>query len=53
MLEIDAYVRLFSVPDPLSFAEYMLASDDAVWQVVNDVAAKKEALEKLNRLTKK
>lgn len=46
LLEIEAYVRLFSVPNKESFAEFMLASDDAVWSVVQDIATKKARLKK-------
>jgi hypothetical protein len=53
LLEIEAYVRLFSVPNKEAFAEFILASDTAVWEVVTDVQAKKDRLKRLDKLKSK
>ena len=49
LLEIEAYVRLFSIPNKETFAEFILAADDVVHKVQREVQAEKERVENLNQ----
>lgn len=46
LLEIEAYVRLFSVPNKEHFVELILAADSAVWDAAQKVKEKKDKFNK-------
>lgn len=51
--EIESYSRVFSVPDPESFAELVFVADSAVHFASEKVEEKKKKLLKLSRLKNK
>ncbi len=49
-MEIESYVRLFSVPDKERFAILILASDTAVWDAKEKAAEQQAARDRLKKL---
>ena len=52
LVEIESYVRLFSIPDKQRFAELIIGCDEAVWDSRKEATDKQAARDRLKGLKK-